>query len=136
MDFWLLFGYRLAALVFTTSVSLVCGAFIFMRWVAPTVEERYAEAQETITNLAKLAGVKSQEYTGAKTIEKLVAADLLKNKFPEWEAIKMVLSPDTVDQVESSIEENPEIAMQLYKKYGHYLGGAPGAQSKEELPDF
>ena len=120
---WLQAGYELVRLLIPTLLSLVLGALIFKKVIAPEFNARYEEAQKTITNLAKLAGVKAQEYTEGKTIEKLVAADLLTTNFPEWQALKQGLSPDTVERVETMMEENPEVALQLYKKSGHLIGG-------------
>ncbi len=128
---WLAMGSELARLLLSVVVSLVLGGLLFRKVIAPEFEARYLEAQQTVTNLAKLAGVKSQEYSESKTIEKLVSADLLRTNFPEWEALKLGLSQDTVDRVETMIEESPEVAIQLYQKYGHLIGGGGEAPDNE-----
>lgn len=133
---WLLFGYRLATLIFSTAVSLVCGGLIFKKWLAPVLMGELEKANETVTNLAKLAGVKSQEFTGAKSIEKSVARDMIANKIPELEAVRVFVSQDTWDEIQDTIESNPEAILQLWQKYGHFFGGDAEAQQSTELPDF
>lgn len=114
-----------------TSILTVIMVIIgFRKFIAPGIIESLEEAQKTITNLAKLSGVKSQEYKDAKSIEKLVAEDLIKEKIPELEALRMILSPSTWEKIEETLEENPEAVIQLYEKYGHLLGKSE--QTKEK----
>ena len=103
--------------------------------MAPEITEALEEAQKTIKNLAKLSGVKSQEYKDAKGIEKVVARDLIETKLPELEALKVILSPSAWEKIEETIEENPEAVLQLYEKYGHLLGDVEGEESKKTF-DF
>ena len=126
---WLLAGSKLAGMMFQTSVTLVCGALIYRKLVAPALTAQLALSSETITNVAKLAGVKSQEYTGAKNIEKSIARDLINNKIPELEAIKVFVSPDTWDEIQDTIDNNPEAVLQLWQKYGHHFTGVQEAQA-------
>lgn len=119
---WLKMGSLLAPFVVSILVSVALGILTFRKYIAPDILTALETAENTITNLAKLSGVKSQEYKDAKTIEKVVAADLIKQKLPELEALKLMLSPDTWEQIEETIEGNPEAVIQLYEKYGHLFG--------------
>lgn len=118
---WLKIGYELARLVFYTSFSLVLGALFFRKFMAPEINGALEEAQTTITNLAKLGGVRSQEYTASKNVEKLVAEDFIKQKIPELELVKTFVSPSTWEEIEDTIENNPEAIIQLWEKYGHFF---------------
>ena len=125
VNFWLNLGFEVARLL----IPVLIGGLLFRRFVSPGINEAILSVEEgvmKITNVAKLAGVKSQEYATSKGIEKVVAADLIKQNVPELEALRLVLSPDTWDQIEEAIEDNPEAVLQLYEKYGHLLkqGGA------------
>ena len=133
VNFWLNVGYTLAVML----VPLVIGGLLFRKFIAPGINQALLDVEEAtlkITNVAKLAGVKSQEYTVSKGIEKVVAEDLIKQNLPELEALKLILSPSTWEQIEETITENPEAVLQLYEKYGHLLPGAEG--SKKRVADF
>lgn len=132
MDFnWLAIGSQLATLVITAAVTLLSGALIFKKFYAPQINLALEKAGETITNLAKLGGVKSQEYTTAKNIEKLVADDFIKQKIPELELVRLAVSPDTWDQIQEAIETNPEAVIQLWNKYGHHFTDKEGSIETE-----
>ncbi len=132
---WLKLGLSLAPYVVSVVLSVGITILAFNRYISPGINEALETAQTTITNLAKLSGVKSQEYTASKTIEKAVATDLIKEKIPELEALRLILSPSTWEQIEETIEENPESVIQLYEKYGH-LFGEGGLAEKKSLMDF
>ena len=105
--------------------------------MAPGINEALVDVNEAvmkITNVAKLAGVKAQEFKDAKGLEKVVAADLISQNLPELEALKLILSSDTWEKIEDTIAENPEAVLQLWQKYGHLMGG-DAAQKKLET-DF
>ena len=121
---WLLMGYELARLIIFSIITLFAASQLYIKYIQPDIQERYDEAHQTITNLAKLAGVKSQEYTGAKNIEKSVARDIITQQVPELEALKVFVSPSTWEEIEDTIENNPEAIIQLWQKYGHLLSGA------------
>ena len=117
---------------------LVLGALLFRRFVSPGINgalEEVTEAVSKITNVAKLAGVKSTEYRDSKALEQAVSADLIREKLPELEALRMILSPSTWEQIEETLERNPEAVIQLYEKYGHLLPGADEQAKKLEF-DF
>jgi len=129
---WLKLGYQLATLALSSTVTLAFGVLIFRKYVLPELLEALDTAQATITNLAKLGGVKSQEYTGAKNIEKAVARDIINEKIPELEALKVFLSPGTWEEIQDTIDNNPEAVLQLWDKYGHLMGGV-NAANKEKM---
>ncbi|MBA7644003.1 hypothetical protein ES703_51738 [subsurface metagenome] len=113
------------------------GILAFNRWISPGINEALAEAQKTITTLASLGGMKKGEYTAAKDIEKAVATDLIKEKLPELEALRLILSPSTWEDIEDTIEENPEAVIQLYNKYKDHFGGEGiGLAAKKAEMDF
>ena len=138
MEFnWLQAGYELARLVVFTVVGLVSGVLLFREYVAPGINqaiEQLDKADETITNLAKLAGVKSQEYTASKGIEKAVAEDFIKQKIPELELVKTFVSPATWVEIQDTIENNPEAVIQLWEKYGHFF--TQGEEKQDTEFDF
>lgn len=132
VNFWLLAGLEVARAL----IPLVIGALLFRKYVAPGINEALEAVQEgvmKITNVAKLSGIKSQEYNDMKSIEKIVGRDLITEKLPELEALKLILSPGAWEQIEETIEENPAAIIQLYEKYGHLL---PGNQEKATRFDF
>ena len=132
-NFWLNVGFEVARIL----IPVIIISILFRKFVAPGINEALEDVQEAvtkITNVAKLAGIKSQEYSTSKEIEKVVAADLIKQNLPELEALKLILSPSTWEQIEESLTENPEAVLQLYEKYGHLLPGADGA--KKLTADF
>ena len=134
---WLSLGYWLATLVVTAAVSVGAGVYLFRQYVAPSINtaiQQLDKADETITNLAKLAGVKSQEYTGAKNIEKAVAEDFIKQKIPELELVKTFVSPATWEEIQDTIENNPEAVIQLWEKYGHFF--TQDQESQDLSTDF
>ena len=128
---WLKIGLNVAPFLASIVISVAAVIFAFRKWISPDITAALEEAQTTITNLAKLGGVKTQEYKDMKNIEKIVGADLIKNKLPELEMLKLILSPSTWEEIETTIEENPEAVIQLYEKYGHLLPGATSQKQEE-----
>ena len=123
---WQKLGIEVARLLFYTLVSLGCGALAFRYLIAPLLQERYEEISEafktydeTVKNLGKLAGIKSHEYTSSKGIEKKIARDLIESNVPELEALKVIVSPSTWEEIEDTLENNPQAIIQLWEKYGH-----------------
>ncbi len=134
---WLQLGYEVARLIVFTVVGLVSGALLFREYVSPGIVqaiEQLDKADETITNLAKLAGVKSQEYTASKGIERAVAEDFIKSKIPELELVKTFVSPATWEDIQDTIENNPEAVIQLWEKYGHFF--TQGEETQDLQFDF
>ena len=131
---WLSLGYEVARLVVVSSVSVLVGAYLFRKYVSPEIVaaiEQLDKADETITNLAKLAGVKSQQFTDGRQLEKTVAADFIANQIPELEAAKLVLSPDTWGQIEEAIERNPAAVIQLWEKWKPYFTSEESGSSEK-----
>lgn len=119
---WLLVGSEMARAL----IILAIGALLFRKLVAPGINEALVDVQEAvkkITTVASLAGIKSQEFKDAKSIEKAVARDIINEKVPELEAIKVFVSKSTWEEIEDTIDNNPEAILQLWQKYGHLLGG-------------
>ena len=131
---WLKMGSDVAPFVATAILSSIISLLAFRKWISPGINEALQEAQTTITNLAKLGGLRSQEYTTMKGLEKDIAADIIKKQLPELEAIRLVVSEDTWEKIEQVIEDNPEAIMQLYSKYGAQFGLSE--QSELEKPMY
>ena len=133
-NFWLKVGLELARLL----VPVVIGVLLFRKFVSPSMNESLElilKAEGTITNLAKLAGTKSQEYAASKALGKSISRDIIADRIPELEALKFILSPDTWEEVEDTIENNPEAILQLYDKYKHLIPGALEETAEKEF-DF
>lgn len=128
---WLSLGYELARLIVFGALTLVSGGLLFRKYFAPEINESLQEAQKTITNLAKLGGLKSQEFTDEKNLGKIVAADYIAQNIPEMEAARLVLSPDTWEKIEEAIERNPAAVISLWEKWKPYFTaeGAVEAQT-------
>jgi len=118
---WLSVGLEVARLLISAAFTLVLGAYAFRKYFAPDIVSSLEEAQKTITNLAKLGGLKSQEFTDEKNLEKIVARDYIAEKIPELEAARLVLSPDTWEQIEEAIERNPAAVLSLWEKWKPYF---------------
>lgn len=131
---WVKAGLNVAPFLATALLSSIISLLAFRKWISPGINKALQEAQITITNLAKLGGIKRQEFTTMKGLEKDIAADIIKTSLPELEAIRLVVSEDTWEKIEQAIEENPEAIMQLYNKYGAQLG--LNVQTEAEKPMF
>jgi len=123
-------GFLVVPYLVSILISVALGILGFRRWIAPGIIEALDEATKITKNIASFAGMKKTEWTGAREIEKVVAEDLIKSKIPELEALRLFLSPSAWEQVEETIQENPEAVIQLWEKYGHLLGGASQTQEK------
>lgn len=139
---WLNLGYVAVQIVVTGILTLVSGAFLYRRYVQDEIvsmlestQEAINEAAATSKRLASLAGVKGQEYAGAKNLEKEIASDLVNQNIPELQALKMLLTPSMWEKVEEAIENNPEQVLQLYQRYKPLLQGKL-AQKKPEEQSF
>lgn len=132
---WLAIGCEATRLVIYTVSGALLSGFLYARYVQPDLMSALQEAMGTITKVSTLAGVKSAEYRNAKNIEKAVARDIIEQKIPELDALKMFLSPATWEEVQDTIDNNPEAILQLWDKYGHLLKGV-GAQESETKYNF
>jgi len=130
---WFKIGSWLAPYVATLILSVGICILGFRRYILPELKTSLEEAQKTITNLAKLGGVKSQEFKDVKALEKVVAKDVVSQALPELEALRMILSPSTWERIEEAMEENPEAILQLYQRYGHLLGIGEQGQKEQYM---
>lgn len=128
-------GSAVAPFLATILISVGAVILTYRKFIAPELMEQLSNAEKTITNLAKLAGVKSQEFTASRALGKEIAADVLGKAFPEAEALKLILSQSTWEKVEDAMEDNPEAILQLIDKYGPILG-IGGEQQKTQDSDF
>lgn len=127
---WLQIGWEAARMLATLGI----GALLFRKFVSPGINEALEEIQEgvhKITKVAQLAGVKSAEYRDSKSIEQAVARDIIQEKVPELEALKVFVSPKTWEEIEDTIDNNPEAILQLWQKYGHLLGQTDAAKKTQ-----
>ena len=132
---WIKIGMQVAPFVASSLLSIVIVVLAFRKYIAPEFTAQMDEATKTIKTLAGLGGIKKADYATSKELGKSIAADFLKDRFPEAEALKLILSPKTWEQVEAAMEENPEAIMQLIDKYGDVLG-IGGAQQQTAETDF
>jgi len=128
---WPKLGLNVAPFLATLILSVAVGILAFRTWIAPNIQASLVEAQETITNLAKLAGVKKQDYWDETKLETVITKELLMDKMPELELLRLALSPSAWEQVEEIIETNPAAALKMYQKYAPLLGGAE--QKREQF---
>jgi len=127
---WLKIGYVVAPHLVTLILSVVVGILAFRRWIAPEILEALAKSDKVSKTLAGLGGMKKQDWHDQEALETVITKELLLDKMPELELLRMALSPSSWEQVEEMIQENPKVALQLYEKYKPLLGGA--SQKKEE----
>lgn len=128
---WLKIGWEAARVIVYTVVSVLLTFKLYAIYVQPELIEALGEARDTVTKLASLAGVKSAEYRDSTNLEKKIAQDIIKERVPELDVIKMLVSPATWEDIETTIEENPAAIIQLYEKYGHLLQGQGGEKESK-----
>lgn len=131
---WLKIGMMAAPYLVSIVISVALGIIGFRRWIAPGITEALQEATKTAQTLASLGGIKKKDWHDSKEIETAVASELIYSQIPELEALKLILSPSTWEQVEAMIEENPGAVIQLYEKYKPFL--AAGAGQEQVKFDF
>lgn len=131
---WQMIGIEVARLVLTAGLAVLVAALLFRKRIAPELVEALEEASKTAKTLASLGGIKKAQWTTTREMEKAIGAELIHSKMPELQALKMVLPGDLWEELEAFIEENPDGAMQLYKKYGHLIPGSD--QPKDETYMF
>ena len=119
---WYKLGSDTVIYLFPTLLSLVIVILAWRRYVAPELYAALEDAQKVITTLASLGGIKKADRVNLQQLSKAVTTDLVKNKYPEFDLIKMAVSPSTWEQIEDALENNPTGVMELIDKYGHYFG--------------
>lgn len=132
---WQIVGIELVKTVFYVLLSLVSGALVFRKYIAPELTAALQEATKTATMLASLGGIKKADRVTTKELARAVTADLVKTKFPELELVKLAVSPGTWEQIEEALENNPTGVMQLIEEYGHYFKKGADGQEKTKF-DF
>jgi len=121
---WQKIGMAVVPYLVSILISVVVVAFSFRRWIAPGIEETLLEAQKTIKTLAGLGGIKKADWHDEQTLETVITKELLLDKMPELELLRLALSPASWEQVEEIIQTNPAAALKMYEKYAPLLGGA------------
>lgn len=127
---WIKIGSNSVPFLASIILSVIIVIIGFRKYIAPDIVESLAEAKKTIETLASLGGIKKQDWHDVQKIEKAVTTDLIYDKMPELQALRLVLSENTWEQIEEMIEENPAAVMQLYEKWKPYLGGAEQLQEQ------
>lgn len=130
---WLKIGYASAPFLASIILSVAIVIVAFRKYIAPDIIESLEEAKKTIETLASLGGIKKQDWHDVQKIEKAVTTDLIYEKMPEIQALRLILSPSTWEQVEEMIDENPAAVMQLYEKWKPYLDGASEQQKVDYM---
>lgn len=123
---WQEAGIEVARALFYVLLSLVSGALVFRKFIAPELTAALEDAREVASKLAALGGIKKADLNASRNIEKAVAEDFIKNKIPELELVKTFVSPSTWEDIEQSIEDNPAAVIQLWEKYGHFFTDKQG----------
>jgi len=132
---WQVVGIELVRAIFYMLLSLVSGALVFRKYIAPDLVAALEEATGVASKLAALGGIKKADMDTSRNIEKAVAEDFIKNKIPELELVKTFVSPSTWEDIEQSIEDNPAAIIQLWEKYGHFFTDKQG-QGQATQYDF
>lgn len=132
---WIKIGMETAPYVASIILSVIIVIMTFRKFIAPELMASMEEAQKTIKTLASLGGIKKADYTTSQELGKDIAADILKEKFPEAEGLKLILSPSTWEKVEDAMEDNPAAILQLIDKYGPIIG-IGGEQQQLKKTDF
>ena len=127
---WPKIGMSMAPYLASVVLSVIIGIICFRRWIAPGIIEALEASTKTTQTLASLGGIKKADWNDVQKIEKAVTTDLLYDQMPELQALKLILSSSTWEQVEEMIEENPAAVMQMYEKWKPYLGGSKQTQEQ------
>ncbi len=119
---WILIGSKLVDLLLPTLLSIGVIVLLYRKYVAPSLLAALDEAMKTTKTIASLGGITKAQREGTAELAKAVTKDIIMAKYPELEAIKMVVSPSTWTQIEDALENNPTGVMELVDKYGSYFG--------------
>lgn len=125
---WLKIGSLAAPYIATIIICLGLFALTFRRFVAPGIVEALEEASKTSKTLASLGGLKKADWEDGKQLEEIITKELLMDKMPELEFLRLALSPSSWEQVEEIIENNPAAALKIYEKYAPLIGGSKPKQ--------
>jgi len=127
---WLKLGYGVAPYLISIIISVALGILAFRRWIAPDLTAALEEATKVSTQLANLGGMKKQDWHDGQKLEEIITKELIMDKMPELQALQVILSPSSWEQIEEMIEENPAAVLKMYEKYAPLLGVT--AQKQEQ----
>lgn len=127
---WQKLGMSLVPHLVSILISVGLGILGFRKWITPGITEALEEASKTSTMLGNLGAIKKADWNDNQALEAVISKELILNKMPEIELLRLALSPTSWEQVEEMIQENPAVALQLYEKYKHLLGGTTQTQER------
>lgn len=127
---WQKIGMATVPYLVSILISVAVGILGFRRWIAPGIIEALEASTKTTQTLASLGGIKKADWNDEKALETVITKELLLDKMPELELLKLALSPASWEQVEDIIETNPAAALKMYEKYAPLLGAT--SQTKIE----
>ena len=127
---WQKIGIAAVPFLVSILISVIGMILAFRKWVAPPLVEALEEATKTAKTLASLGGIKKADWNDVQKIEKAVTGEIIMEKMPELQALRLILSPSTWDMIDEMVTENPAAVLQLYEKWAPYLGGAEQMQEK------
>jgi len=127
---WQKIGMAMVPHLLSILISVAVVVLTFRKWIAPGIIESLEEAQKTIKTLAGLGGIKKADWNDEQALETVITKELLLDKMPELELLRLALSPASWEQVEEIIQTNPAAALKMYEKYAPLLGGAEQKQEK------
>lgn len=133
---WIKIGWELASLLFSALLSVVATVLLYRTYVAPDLTAALEEAVKTTKTIASLGGITRAQREGTAELARAVTKDIIMAKYPELEAIKMVVSPSTWTQIEDALENNPTGVMELVDKYGEYFGIEQASGQSQPTADF
>jgi len=127
---WLKIGMSLAPYLASILISVGLVTLAFRRWIAPGIIEALEESTKTTKTLASIGGIKKAEWNDGQKLEAIISKEVSMDKMPELQALLMILSPSSWEQIEEMIEENPAAVLKMYEKYAPLLGVT--SQKREE----
>ena len=127
---WQKIGMSAVPYLVSILISVALGVLAFRWRIAPDIKAALEDATKTAQTLASLGGIKKADWNDTQELEAVITKELLMDKMPELELLKLALSPSSWEQVEEMIEENPKVALQLYEKYKPLLGATTQKQEQ------
>ena len=125
---WQIVGIEAGRAVFYVLLSLAAAALAFRKYIAPELTAALEEATKTASMLGNLGAIKKHDLDDEKALEQIITSELIMDKMPDIQLLKLALSPGSWEQVEEMIESNPAAALKMYEKYKHLLGGTEQKQ--------
>ena len=125
---WQKIGMSAVPYLVSILISIALGILAFRRWIAPDIQGALEEATKTAKTLASLGGIKKADWNDTQALESIISTELIMEKMPELEALRLILSPSSWEQVEEMIDENPAAVLKMYEKYAPLIGVASQKQ--------